>query len=105
MAQEKINATNVHIGEDTSLLITAPNVKIRSLDLQKGAMVVRGDADSHITVDGAIISNKGWEWVPLDRTTTNNTAAEEDIMRGFIVKRKEQYVIDVSGKPGNHLVS
>ncbi len=42
----------VRIGGSSALVLRAPDVEIKSLDLQRGALVVDGVAGAAITVDG-----------------------------------------------------
>lgn len=100
-------------------MVEAPDAQIRSLDLQRGALVIKAPAGSQeaaaagsdgaggeaaaetaagaaaaaaapIVVDGLTVDNAGWEWQPLD---PDAGAAEEEYIRGFRVVRHEQQVL------------
>ncbi len=49
------------------LFINHANVQVRSLDL-KGALVVEGQQDVDITIDGLKVNNAGWHWHALQDT-------------------------------------
>ena len=66
----------IHIGEDSSMVILAPNTRISSLNLQKGAIVVKGSET--IEIHDVEVNNKGWEWVPIEPSAD---LAEEDAIR------------------------
>jgi len=75
--EEKMSGRHqIHIGEDSSMVILAPNTKISSLNLIKGTLVVKGSET--IEIHDVEVNNKGWEWVPIDPSA--NTA-EEDAIR------------------------
>ena len=84
--EAKINAQEVHIGQNTVLVIAAPDAKIEKMDLRKGALVIEAPAGVQVTVAGAVIDNEGWEWRALN---PDEGAAEEEYIRGFKVIKKE----------------
>lgn len=109
----QVTASELHIGADATLVIEAPNAQIRSLDLQRGALLIKAAAGSQeaaaagsdgvggeaagaaataapVVVDGLTVDNAGWEWQPLD---PDAGAAEEEYIRGFRVVRHEQQVL------------
>lgn len=113
----QVTASKLHIGADATLVIEAPNAQIRSLDLQKGTLLITAAAGSQeaaaagsdgtggeaagaeagaaaaaapVVVDGLTVDNAGWEWQPLD---PDAGAAEEEYIRGFQVVRHEQQVL------------
>jgi len=57
----------VHIGQDAMLYINHADVQVRSLDL-RGALVVEGQQDVDITIDGLQVDNAGWQWHALQDT-------------------------------------
>lgn len=73
----------LHLGADATLVVDAADVQIKSLDLRRGTLLIRGGA----VVDGVEVENAGWEWAPLD---PDAAAAEEEYIRGFRVLRHEQ---------------
>ncbi|PRW45148.1 UDP-sugar pyrophosphorylase 1 [Chlorella sorokiniana] len=118
--EAKVTASKLHIGADAALVIEAPDAQIRSLDLQRGALVIKAAAGSQeaaaagtdstgsaaaaeagaaagaaaagapVVVDGLTVDNAGWEWQPLD---PDAGAAEEQYIRGFRVVRHDQLVL------------
>ena len=46
------------------LYINHANVQVRSLDL-RGALVVEGQQDVDITINGFQVNNAGWQWLAL----------------------------------------
>ena len=84
--EAKINAKHVHIGQDTVLVISAPDAKIESLDLKRGALVIDAPSGEAVVVKDEVVENEGWEWTPLD---PDSGALEEEYIRGFKVVKKE----------------
>lgn len=107
----KVECGSVHVGADTALVIQAPNVRIKSLDLQQGTLVISPPAAQQaagaaagaaagggqqrqqgepLVVDGLVVRNAGWEWRALG---PDEGAAEEDYIRGFRVVKAEQQTL------------
>lgn len=83
--QEKVHGPHIHIGEDTAMVIRAPNIEITSLHLKHGALVIEGTVnDSKITISDLTVDNKGWEWVALD-DSTRSSAPEVNQIRYVIL--------------------
>ena len=101
----------VHIGADAALVIAsggggAPvDVRIESLDLQRGALVIGGSgggggdtaapaaaaaAAKVVVVDDLVVDNAGWEWQALQ---PGEDCREEEYIRGFRVLRREQQTL------------
>ena len=108
--EEKVAAASVHVGSDTALVIEAPQARIRSLDLRRGVLVIRGSGgaaaaaaaggeaaaeaaggaaagEREVVVEDVTVDNEGWEWRAL---SPDEGAAEEEYIRGFRVVRKGQ---------------
>ncbi|PSC70970.1 UDP-sugar pyrophosphorylase 1 [Micractinium conductrix] len=110
-----VTAAGLHVGADATLVINAPDATIRSLDLQRGALVIDGGSASGsgdgaaaagapaaeagsaataaaaaaapaVVVEGVTVDNAGWEWRPLP---PDEACAEEEYIRGFRVVRNE----------------
>ena len=108
-------SAGLHVGADATLVINAPDATIRSLDLQRGALVIDGGSASGsgdgaaaagapaaeagsaataaaaaaapaVVVEGVTVDNAGWEWRPLP---PDEACAEEEYIRGFRVVRNE----------------
>lgn len=84
--EAKINAKHVHIGQDTVLVINAPDSKIESLDLKRGALVIDAPPGDAVVIKDEVVENEGWEWAPLD---PDSGALEEEYIRGFKAVKKE----------------
>lgn len=111
---EKVDASGLHIGADATLVIQAPNVRIKSLDLQQGTLVIApaggqqaadggaaaGDGGQQqqqqqqqgepLLVDGLVVRNAGWQWRALG---PDDGASEEEYIRGFRVVKAEQQTL------------
>lgn len=114
----QVTASKLHIGADATLVIEASEAQIRSLDLQRGTLVIKAAANGSqeaaaeggggtaagaaagagagpaaaapVVVDGLTVDNEGWEWAPLD---PDAGAEEEEYIRGFRVVRHEQTLL------------
>ncbi|KAL4423375.1 hypothetical protein ABPG77_004306 [Micractinium sp. CCAP 211/92] len=108
----KVEAPGLHIGADATLVIQAPNVRIKSLDLQQGTLVIApaggqqaadgaaaaGDGGQQqqqqqgepLLVDGLVVRNAGWQWRALG---PDDGASEEEYIRGFRVVKAEQQTL------------
>jgi len=90
---------NNKISKSSSLVLGGHHLTIKDLDLD-GALVIRAGNDSHVTVDGLVVKNKGWELVENDQSKEY----EETIaIRGYTMAKHEtrEYIID---EPGNFVV-
>ena len=67
----------VHLHRDAMLYINHSDVSVECLDLH-GALVVEGQQGSSITIDGLQVHNGGWEWLPLEESSS---AAEHERIR------------------------
>jgi UDP-sugar pyrophosphorylase len=87
--RQRVQGSGVHIGADSALVVQAPGARIQSLDLKRGALVVRGSGapGEEVVVEGVTVDNAGWAWAAL---SSDEGAAEEEYIRGFRVVRHEQ---------------
>lgn len=88
----KVDGPGLRVGGDTTMVIRAPDLRIKRLDLNRGALVIKGPKGAEITVDGLVVENEGWAWEaipPTAATTTSNGHPEEERIRGFTVVKKE----------------
>jgi UDP-sugar pyrophosphorylase len=83
----------------SSLVVEGPNVIVKKLDLD-GALVIRAGPESHVTVDGLSVKNKGWEVTELDES---KEYAEVVCIRGYTMTKHEtaEYVIN---EPGHYVI-
>jgi UDP-sugar pyrophosphorylase len=79
----------------SSLVLSGHNVRIRQLELD-GALVVKVGPNTHLTIDGLSIANKGWELQELD---PSKEYPETVRIRGYTMAKHEtaEYVIDEPG--------
>lgn len=75
------------------LCITHPDVYVHSLELD-GALVVEGQQQRTINIDGLKIHNEGWEWQSLKE---GNSAKEHEKIR-CVTKYKRRTNCDARGK-------
>lgn len=81
----------VHIGQDAMLFINHADVQVRSLDL-RGALVVEGQQDVDITIDGLQVDNAGWQWHALQ--DTDNSEEHQNIR--FALLQALRHLTDAS---------
>ena len=91
----KIKGSN-RISKRSSMVLEGHHLIIKDLDLD-GALVIRAGEDSHVTVDGLKVVNKGWELVPND---PNKEYEEQVAIRGYTMEKHEtrEYLIYEPGK-------
>ena len=81
--QEKVQAEQVRLGQDAVLVVKGKDVAIKFLGLD-GALVIDVAAGASLTVDGAVIKNRGWAWQPNKEGPGKKPATEEQAIRcGF----------------------
>lgn len=92
---EKVQG-DVKITKRSSLVLEGHQLTLKNLDLD-GALVIRAGKDSHVTVDGLKVSNKGWDLVPND---PNRQYDETVAIRGYTMDKREttEYLINEPGK-------
>ena len=90
---------NVKISRSSSLVLDGHHLTIKNLDLD-GALVIRAGNDSHVTVDGLTVKNKGWELTELD---PSKKYEETVAIRGYTMTKHEsqEYIIN---EPGNFVI-
>ena len=97
----QVAAGGLHLGTDTTLVISAPGTKIRALDLERGTLVVEGVRGAEVAIDGLKVDNAGWQWQALD---SDSGATEEEYIRGFRVVKHEQLALGYRS-PGSYTVT
>ena len=95
----KIHGPNNKISKRSSLVLEGHHLTIKDLDLD-GALVIRTGNDSHVTVDGLKVQNKGWDLVELD---SEKEYDETIAIRGYTIQKHEtkEYLIN---EPGNYVI-
>lgn len=90
---------NNKISKSSSLVLDGHHLTIKNLDLD-GALVIRAGNDSHVTVDGLTVKNKGWELVENDPSKDYD---ETVAIRGYTMTKHEtqEYIIS---EPGNFVI-
>lgn len=93
-----VDPSKVFIGLDCTLRIDAPQARISSLHLKKGALIVKGPIDRSnnpvIEVNNVVVDNMGWEWRPLEDVGAGyRSIGEEESIRGFTVMLHDEMVI------------
>ena len=101
--KEKI-AGPVSITRRSSLVLEGHHLTLKGLKLD-GALVIRTGNDSHVTVDGLVVKNAGWELSELD---PDGDYPEHVRIRGYTMTKHEtkeyliyepgHFVIDASGE-------
>ena len=95
----KIQGDNNKVSKRSSLVLEGHHLTIKNLDLD-GALVIRTGEDTHVTVDGLKVQNKGWELVENDA----DTEYEETVaIRGYTMAKHEakEYLLY---EPGNFVI-
>ncbi|KAL3943863.1 MAG: hypothetical protein SGBAC_002065 [Bacillariaceae sp.] len=90
---------NNKISKASSLILDGHHLTIKNLDLD-GALVIRAGNDSHVTVDGLTVKNKGWELVEND---PSKEYEETVAIRGYTMAKhdSQEYIIN---EPGNFVI-
>lgn len=95
----KINGDDNKITERSSLVLEGHNLSIKNLDLD-GALVIKAGDDTHVTVDGLKVQNKGWELVENEAGTDY---PESVAIRGYTMAKHEtkEYILN---EPGSFVI-
>lgn len=96
---DKISGEKNRITKRSSLVLEGHHLSIKDLDLD-GALIIRAGEDSHVTVDGLKVENKGWELIEND---PGNEYDETVAIRGYTMAKHEtrEYIIN---EPGNFVI-
>ena len=96
---DKISGEKNRITKRSSLVLEGHHLSIKDLDLD-GALIIRAGEDSHVTVDGLKVENKGWELIEND---PENEYDETVAIRGYTMAKHEtrEYIIN---EPGNFVI-
>lgn len=78
--QEKVNARNVHLSKDSTLVVRGSNVTIHELDLD-GTLIAEAGPFATVKIDGAKIKNRGWAWQRVKDGPGKRPPTEEEAMR------------------------
>ena len=94
----KIQGNN-KVTERSSLVLAGHHLTITNLDLD-GALVIRAGENTHVTVDGLKVQNKGWELVEND---PDQEYEEPVAIRGYTMAKHEtrEYLLY---EPGNYVI-
>jgi UDP-sugar pyrophosphorylase len=82
----KIGSGN-RISNRSSLVVDGENIHIMNLNLD-GALVIRTGEDCHVTIDGLVVHNKGYEFVEVD-SSSGSEVPEEVVIRGYTMEKHE----------------
>jgi UDP-sugar pyrophosphorylase len=84
------------LSKRSSLVLEGHHLTVKNLDLD-GALVIRTGDDTHVTVDGLKVENKGWELVAND---PDNEYEETVAIRGYTMTKHEtrEYLLYEPGK-------
>lgn len=95
----KVQGDNIKITKRSSMVLEGHHLTIKNLDVD-GALVIRTGENSHVTVDGLKVQNKGWELLAND---PNKEYEETVAIRGYTIAKHEskEYLID---EPGNFVI-
>ena len=90
---------NVKISKRSSVVLEGHHLTIKNLEVD-GALVIRAGEESHVTVDGLKVNNKGWNVVPND---PSKEYPEAVAIRGYTMDKHEtaEYLIN---EPGNFII-
>lgn len=96
---EKVHGS-VILSQRSSLVLKGRHICIRGLDLD-GALVIHAGDESHITVKGLQVKNKGWEFLELG----DGTDAPETVrIRGYTMAKKETLEYHIT-EPGRFTIN
>lgn len=87
---------DITISKRSSVVLEGHHLTIKNLEVD-GALVIRTGEDSHVTVDGLKVVNKGWDIVPNDPSKKYDEAVA---IRGYTMEKHEtvEYLINEPGK-------
>jgi UDP-sugar pyrophosphorylase len=83
--RRKIHGDGVKISQRSSLVLEGHHLTIEGLDLD-GALIIRTGEDTHVTVKGLKVQNKGWDLEELD---PNQEYPEHVRIRGYTMAKHE----------------
>jgi len=91
----------VMISNSSTLILEGTEIKIKNLQLD-GALVVRVGSDARLSID-AVVDNAGWcvENVSQDDVTVD----EKYRIRGYVMKKNEEYIVDLSKESGDYMLT
>jgi UDP-sugar pyrophosphorylase len=92
---DKVEGRNMRITKRSSLVLEGHHLKIKNLDLD-GALVIRAGDQTHVTVDGLKVCNKGWE---LEENKPGKDYPETVSIRGYTMAKHEtkEYILHEPG--------
>lgn len=92
-------ADKCSISERSSVVLEGHHLKIKNLEVD-GALVIRCGEDTHVTVDGLKVENKGWALAELDATKDYEETVS---IRGYTMDKQEsaEYFLY---EPGNYVI-
>lgn len=90
---------DVTISRRSAVVLEGHHLTIKNMQVD-GALIIRAGRDSHVTVDGLKVSNKGWALVEND---TDQEYDETIAIRGYNMEKQEttEYLIH---EPGNFVI-
>ena len=97
---EKVGgAEKCTISERSSIVLEGHNLKIKNMEVD-GALVIRCGDDTHVTVDGLKVENKGWVFEELDASKDYDETVS---IRGYTMDKQEtaEYLLF---EPGNYVI-
>ena len=97
---EKVGgADTCSISERSAVVLEGHHLKIKNMEVD-GALVIRCGADTHVTVDGLKVNNKGWTLAELDPSKDYDETVS---IRGYTMDKMEtaEYVLN---EPGNYVI-
>jgi UDP-sugar pyrophosphorylase len=92
-------AESVSISKSSSVVLEGHHLTVKSMQVN-GALIIRAGPESHVTVDGLIVENKGWDLQELDQT---KEYPEHVRIRGYTMVKHEtaEYIVN---EPGNFVI-
>lgn len=100
---KKIGSGN-KVSNRSSLIVDGENIHIMNLKLD-GALVIRTGQDCHVTIDGLVVHNKGYEFVEVESSSSDSVGIipEEVAIRGYTMNKHEVTEIIIT-EPGMYTV-
>mmetsp|Transcript_17097 Transcript_17097/g.39069 ORF Transcript_17097/g.39069 Transcript_17097/m.39069 type:complete len:705 (-) Transcript_17097:118-2232(-) len=95
----KVRGDDNTISERSSLVLEGHHLTIQNLDLD-GALVIKAGDETHVTVDGLRVENKGWELVENE---AGADYPETVAIRGYTMAKHEtkEYILN---EPGSFVI-
>ncbi|CAM9713899.1 unnamed protein product [Chrysoparadoxa australica] len=96
---EKKVSAGLKVSSRSTLVIDGADIYLEDLELD-GALIIKAVPGAMVAVSGLKVTNEGWS---MEAIPEGADVSEEDRIRGFLLKKAETKVIEVT-EPGNWVI-